>query len=210
LNFEKNLNIILALRRLAAWPCLTNLTIMSHLFKVRSSDFPIAAIASRFLKHLKAPCYFKVPNNSNVCPLLSADQHLCGSPSPTWLDISVSASVRACGICGEVAVPNFRSHRAPPVEMFGNNAQHRWPHIWIFILAATQQLSRIPTAAARRGNLHCHGDHGHVVRCCRTHGSHCPRSFCSHFLSSFINDSSSFHLPLGNSKTTSYTLILLW
>ena len=35
-------------------------------------------------------------------------------------------------------------------------------------------------------NLHCHGDHGHVVRCRRTHGSHCPRSFCSHFLSSFI------------------------
>ena len=162
------------------------------------------------------------------CPLISTS---ADHPHPrgwTSLWVPLLGPAGSAGKC--------RSQISGPTEphlwkMSGNNAQHRWPHIWIFILAkATQQYAtirllngsdwspetysiwcRIPTAPHEEvPNLHCHGDHGHVVRCCRTHGSHCPRSFCSHFLSSFINDSSSFHLPLGNSKTTSYTLILLW
>lgn len=123
--------------------------------------------------------------------------HLCGSPSATWVDISVSASVKASRMQrGETGIPWKTNQMYPNVpsnipissesphlgKVSRNDAKHRRPNFWIFILTATGSHPQQHGSSTAMTRLHRKGNKCHILSSCMTHGTHCQSCLCSDLL----------------------------
>ena len=63
-----------------------------------------------------------------------------------------------------------------------NDAKHRRPNFWIFILTATGSHPQQHGSSTAMTRLHRKGNKCHILSSCMTHGTHCQSCLCSDLL----------------------------